>query len=59
MVQININKKRHKSQNIDKFRDRTKKGIKDDAAWQEYCDTVEGFGVQTYCDYLNEILGVD
>ncbi len=31
--------------------------IDDDVAWQEFVDTVEGFGAEDYVDYLNEALG--
>ncbi len=31
--------------------------INDDAAWQEYCDTVEGYGVQSLVDALNAAVG--
>ncbi len=31
--------------------------IDDDAVWQDYVDTVESFGVDTICGYLNEAAG--
>ncbi len=34
-----------------------RKDIDDDAAWQDYCNTVEGMGMQRYVDYINEVLG--
>ncbi len=33
--------------------------IDDDAAWEEFKDTVEGFGAEDYVGYLNEALGVE
>ena len=33
--------------------------IHDDAAWQEFCDTLESYDYQSYCDDLNGVLGVN
>ena len=33
--------------------------IHDDADWQDFCDTIEGYDVQSYCDAINRVLGVE
>ncbi len=31
--------------------------IEDDAAWNDYVTTLDGYGVQTYCEWIDEITG--
>ena len=30
--------------------------IHDDAAWEEFCETIDSYDVQSYCDDLNGII---